>query len=132
VVDLEVASPSEIHRVPCDIFSPCALGGVLNPASVEELRCGIVVGAANNQLSAPEIADDLVARGITYVPDFVANAGGIINIAHEYLGYDEARARAHVEEIYSTTESILNKAAERGTTPLGAAMELARERLAQP
>jgi glutamate dehydrogenase/leucine dehydrogenase len=96
------------------------------------LRCRAVVGAANNQLASPDMAEVLSERGIMYVPDFVVNAGGIINIAHEYLGYDEKRARAHVEEIYTTTLDILDRAASEGITPLAAAMVIAGERLAEP
>jgi glutamate dehydrogenase/leucine dehydrogenase len=129
--EVNMVDPGEIHRVDCDIFSPCALGGVLNDRSIAELKCQMVIGAANNQLSGPEVADALQELGITYVPDFVANAGGIINIAHEYLGYDEAKARAHVEQIFTTTEDIFNRSAEGGVTPLGAAMELALERLTE-
>lgn len=126
------APTDQIHKVDCDIFAPCALGGALNEWTIGELRCRLIVGAANNQLSAPEIAEQLVELGITYVPDFVANAGGVINIAHEHLGYDESRARAHVHEIYTTTESILRQSAELKITPLEAAFALAEERLKRP
>jgi valine dehydrogenase (NAD+) len=126
---VDVLGPEKIHRVQCDVFAPCALGGVLNEQTVPELGCRVVVGAANNQLSSPEIADLLESRGVMYLPDFVANAGGIINIAHEYLGYDENKARAHVQEIYGTTADILRRARDNGVTPLAAAMTLAEERL---
>jgi glutamate dehydrogenase/leucine dehydrogenase len=122
----------QIHKVDCDIFAPCALGGALNERTIGELRCELIVGAANNQLSNPQIAERLVELGFTYVPDFVANAGGVINIAHEHLGYDESRARAHVREIYTTTESILRQSAELKITPLEAAFALAKERLDRP
>jgi len=128
---VDVVRPEQIHRTECDVFAPCALGGVLNESSVPELRCRMVAGAANNQLSDPHIADELAAREITYVPDFVANAGGIINIAHEYMGYDRDRALAHVMQIYGTTEDIFIRSAAQNVTPLAAAMELAKERLAQ-
>jgi glutamate dehydrogenase/leucine dehydrogenase len=127
---VEMVAPSYIHRTPCDIFAPCALGGVLNELTVGELQCTIVCGAANNQLSAPEIGDLLQVSGILYVPDFVANAGGVINIANEPMGYDPDRARSQVEEIYTTTSTILDRAVEHRTTPLAAAMSLAKERLA--
>ncbi|MFZ0668325.1 MAG: amino acid dehydrogenase [Acidimicrobiales bacterium] len=129
---VQIVSPDVIHRTECDIFAPCALGGALNRSSITELRCVGVVGAANNQLASPDIADELNRIGILYVPDFVVNAGGIINIAHEYLGYDEKAARTHVEGIYETTRSILDRAEEHGITPLAAAMSIARERLASP
>jgi valine dehydrogenase (NAD+) len=127
---VEVVAADQIHQVDCDAFAPCALGGALNDRTVGELGCRLVAGAANNQLSAPPVAEALAARGIVYVPDFVANAGGVINIAHEYLGYDERQARAHVREIFTTTATILHRSGEQSITPLAAAMELARERLA--
>jgi valine dehydrogenase (NAD+) len=126
---IEVVATDHIHKVDCDIFAPCALGGVLNDRTIVELRCRQIVGAANNQLSSPSIADGLAARDIVYVPDFVANAGGVVNIAHEYMGYDEAQARAHVQQIFTTTGTILGRAEEQAITPLAAAMKLARERL---
>lgn len=125
----DVVNPAVIHATECDIFAPCALGYVLNDVSVPELRCQMVVGAANNQLSSAEIADALLDRGVTYVPDFVANAGGIINIAHEHGGYDESSARAQVSEIYATTRSILERADQHGITPLSASIAIAKERL---
>ncbi len=127
---IEYVTTDEIHRVACDIFSPCALGGVLNEATVPELRCPLVVGAANNQLAAPEIADLLAETGILYVPDFVANAGGVINIANEHTGYDLERATTQVKEIFGTTTIVLDMAIRDGTTPLAAAFALARQRLA--
>jgi len=127
---IDVVPPDKIHLTECDIFTPCALGGVLNDRTVGELRCRLVVGAANNQLSAPSIADELAALDIVYIPDFVASAGGVVNIAHEYLGYDEGKARAHVQQIYTTTETILRRSGEQSITPLAAAMTLAEERLA--
>ena len=85
-------TPAAAHTVPCDIFSPCALGAVLNSTTIPELRCEAVVGSANNQLASPADAERLRHRGIVYVPDFVANAGGVINIAEEPHGYDRDRA----------------------------------------
>lgn len=126
---IDVVAPDEIHRADCDIFTPCALGGVLNDRSMGELRCSLVVGAANNQLSRLSIADELAAHDVVYIPDFVANAGGVVNIAHEYLGYDEGKAREHVRRIYTTTETILGRSGEQSITPLAAAMALAEERL---
>jgi glutamate dehydrogenase/leucine dehydrogenase len=127
---VDVVATDRIHKVDCDIYAPCALGGILNDDSIGELACPLLVGAANNQLSTQSIAEDLAARGIVYVPDFVANAGGVINIAHEYLGYDAEQARAHVEQIFTTTDTILRHSAEQAITPLAAAMALAQERLA--
>jgi glutamate dehydrogenase/leucine dehydrogenase len=100
---------------------------------VPRLGARVIAGAANNQLAAPEIADLLVARGITWAPDFVANAGGVVNIAQELHpdGYDAGRARAAVAAIGDTMRTVLQDARARGITPLQAAMELARARLAE-
>ncbi|MGH9057524.1 MAG: Glu/Leu/Phe/Val family dehydrogenase [Acidimicrobiales bacterium] len=125
-----VVDPAEIHKVPCDVFAPCALGGVLDASTVPELRCEVVAGGANNQLAGDEVAAMLLGRDILYVPDFVANAGGIINIAHEVGGYDPEAARAHVEGIYDTTSELFTRAAAAGGTLLEAAAALAAERLA--
>jgi glutamate dehydrogenase/leucine dehydrogenase len=126
---VEIVGTEQIHTVHCDIFAPCALGGALNERTVGELHCALVVGAANNQLATPQIAEDLQNRDVTYIPDFVANAGGVINIAQEHLGYNEHSARARVLEIYTTTETILRRSMEHKTTPLDAALALAEERL---
>ena len=114
-----------------DVFAPCALGGVLTPETVAELRAPIVAGAANNQLADDSVAEELAARGILWAPDFVANAGGIINIAVELEpeGYDPRRARARVRGIGDTMRRIFDEAGSRETTPLAAAMALARQRL---
>ena len=125
------AEPDEALRAEVDLVAPCALGGVLDHATVPELRCRAVAGAANNQLAADEIAADLHARGILWTPDFVANAGGIINIAVEFEpeGYAPERARERVLAIGDTVRTVLEMAASSGTTPLAAAQELARRRL---
>jgi glutamate dehydrogenase/leucine dehydrogenase len=126
---IELVAPQDAHKVRCDIFAPCALGGVLNDQTLPQLGCEMVVGAANNQLASPVVADELRHREILYVPDFVANAGGVINIAHEHLGYDLERATAHVKEIFGTTTTVLDMAARAGSTPLSAAFALAKKRL---
>jgi leucine dehydrogenase len=112
-----------------DVLVPCALGGVLNDQTVPRLRCQIVAGAANNQLAEDGVADLLAARGILWAPDFVVNAGGLINIAQELNGYDAAKARARVRAIGATLRKIFDDADAARVTPLGAAMELARRRL---
>ncbi len=119
------------HRVPCDIFSPCALGGVLDPARIPELRCAAVVGSANNQLAHATCAKLLADAGILYAPDYVVNAGGIINIAEELspAGYHRERAHAAVERIFATTTAVLEVAEAEGITPAEAADRLAERRI---
>jgi leucine dehydrogenase len=114
-----------------EILAPCALGGVLNDDTVPRLRCRAIAGAANNQLAADHVGELLAARGILWVPDFVANAGGVVNIAVELEpeGYDPARAETRVRAIADTVRAVLDHAEATGTTPLAAAMEIAQRRV---
>jgi leucine dehydrogenase len=120
----------EAMAVECEVLSPCALGGAIDSSSVGSLRCGIVCGSANNQLADDSLASDLAAAGILYAPDFIANAGGLMNVYREIRGYGPGRALELVLGIEGTMGRILGAAAERRTTPLAAARELAAERLA--
>jgi leucine dehydrogenase len=115
------------------VLAPCALGGVLNDDTVPRIHAPVIAGAANNQLADEVVAERLAQRGILWAPDFVANAGGIINISVELGegGYDPKVARRRVQEIGDTLRAIYDAAAG-GMTPLTAAMELARRRLADP
>ena len=126
----EAVPPEKIHAVDCDIFSPCALGGSLSPDTVPELRCRVICGAANNQMTSDAVAEAVAERGIIAVPDFVANAGGVINIAEELAGYDHERALQRVRRIYETTTAVIAAAAEAGITPLQAARRMAEDRIA--
>lgn len=125
-----VVAPDAIHAVSADVFSPCALGGTINPDTIPQLRCEIVVGAANNQLASPEDADRLATRGILYVPDYVANAGGVIDGARDICGWTAERSSAAVEAIFDTTIDLLRGAERDGITPAAAADRLAEARLA--
>ncbi len=124
-------TPEQALAAEVDVYAPCALGGVLNDETVPQLRCAIVAGAANNQLADDRIADLLNARGILWAPDFVANAGGIVNIAVELDegGYDAERADARVRGIGDTLRQVFGDAEKMQATPLTAAMELARRNL---
>jgi len=113
----------------CDVLAPCALGGVLTEELAPSLRCRVIVGAANNQL-ADRAADVAIARrGILVVPDFVASAGGIVNIAQEFTGYDRDRAYAETARIEDTTARVLEWARHDGVTPNQAALAMARRRI---
>jgi leucine dehydrogenase len=114
-------APDAVYDVPADVFAPCALGAIFNDRTIPRLRCEIVVGAANNQLAAPADADRLAARGVLYVPDYVANAGGVIDGARDICGWSEPRVGAAVEAIYNTTRDILERAEAEGVTPATAA-----------
>jgi valine dehydrogenase (NAD+) len=113
--------------------APCALGGAINEVNVGRLNARIVCGAANNQLAHDGLADDLAARDILYAPDYIVNAGGLINISVEFddAGYDPAEARRRVDGIERTMASILDEAAADGATPLVAADRLAHRNLQQ-
>lgn len=111
-----------------DIFAPCALGGVLSSGSIGQLRCRAVVGSANNQLTSPDAATTLAELGIIYVPDFIANAGGIINIASEY-GYTQSDVEDALRRIGDTTREILEAAETHDKTTLEVAMDIARQRM---
>lgn len=123
-------TPERALRAPVDVLVPCALGGFLDDESVPQLRCRVIAGAANNQLAEDRIADLLATREILWAPDFVVNAGGLINIAEEAGGYDAAVARRRVRSIADTLREIFARAESVGVTPLAAAMEMARQRLA--
>jgi leucine dehydrogenase len=122
----------EIHTIGADVFAPCALGGAINDRTIEELRAGIVAGSANNQLAEDRLGAELAARGILYAPDYVINAGGIIDIAygaHMPAPYDKATVRRHIERIHDTLTEIFTRAeAERAATNV-IADQMAEERL---
>ena len=126
----EVVGTDEIYSADTDVLAPCALGGVINDLTIPLLRAGIVAGAANNQLLEARHGDALERRGILYAPDYVANAGGIINGCIELLGWEPARARRQVEEIYDTLLDIFETARAEGIPTYAAADRLAEERLA--
>jgi leucine dehydrogenase len=112
-----------------DILSPCALGSVFDTDSIPKLNCRLIVGSANNQLATEEDAVRLAERGIVYVPDFVANAGGVINVADELHGYKRERAIAHVQALGERTRAILESAQELTITPHDAAVRMAMARI---
>ena len=122
--------PRDIYDVECDIFAPCALGGILNDDTIPRLRCSVVAGAANNQLLEDRHASALHGRGILYAPDFIINAGGVINISLEMAGdYDETLAAERVGRIYETLQGVIRKASSGDVTTAQAADRLAEERI---
>ena len=121
--------PTTALQADVDVLAPCALGGAVDEVTVGRLRCQVVCGAANNQLAHDGLAEDLRAHGVLYGPDFVANAGGLINIAVELEGYDPGRARRRVLKIGQTMRQVFERADADATTPVEAAYALARARL---
>jgi leucine dehydrogenase len=115
-----------------DVVAPCALGGVIDAETVAALRCEIICGAANNQLADDVLATALHARGILYAPDFIVNAGGLINVSMELGHYDARLAAARTEAIEQVFDELLAEAAAAGITPLEAAIRRAGVRLGRP
>lgn len=124
----EVREADAILREPADILAPCAMGAVLNDATIPKLRAGIVAGAANNQLEADRHAAMLSRRGVLYAPDYAVNAGGVINISHGGPGYDPESALAHAARIHDTLLEIFRRAQREGITTAAAADRVAETR----
>lgn len=122
--------PGDVAGTPCDVFAPCAVAGVLNAQTIPHLRCRAVAGAANDTLADAADARALAARGIAYVPDFVANAGGVVHIHAVRSGWSTARLRREVLRIGDRTGEVLAQAEREGVTPLEVAEDLAERRLA--
>ncbi|MEU6815880.1 Glu/Leu/Phe/Val dehydrogenase dimerization domain-containing protein [Streptomyces sp. NPDC046860] len=114
-----------------DIYAPCALGGALDDHTVPVLTASVVCGAANNQLAHPGVEKDLQDRGILYAPDYVVNAGGVIQVADELHGFDFERCRAKAAKIFDTTLAIFARAKADGVPPAAAADRIAEQRMAE-
>jgi leucine dehydrogenase len=126
-VDATVVSPDEILGLEADVLSPCALGAILTESSIAALKVPIVAGGANNQLATPEDGQRLHARGILYAPDYVINAGGIINVCTEYLGDGDASlVRERIEGIPLRLEQIWTESAQTGRDPAAVADAMAQ------
>jgi leucine dehydrogenase len=121
--------PGEILSIPCDIFAPCALGAIVNDGSLPNFRCSIIAGSANNILLEARHGAALAERGILYAPDYVINAGGLINVADELEGYDQTRATKRVARIYDSVKKIIAIAKRDGVPTNVAADTLALERI---
>ena len=123
-------APELITETQCDVFSPCAVGGVLDSETVGRLSCRIVAGSANNQLAAPEVADVIHARGILYAPDYVVNGGGVIGvIGIEELGWSAAKLDAALAEIGARLTEVYRRSDAGGISTAAAADQLVAERL---
>jgi valine dehydrogenase (NAD+) len=126
-----VADAESLVRSPLDVFAPCALGGALNERTVPALRADIVCGAANNQLATPDIEKQLEDRGILYAPDYLVNAGGVIQVSDELHGFDFARAKRKATAIFETTKAVFALAEAEGVPPATAADRLAERRMSE-
>ena len=126
----EIVSPEVVYDLDVDIYAPCALGATLNSENIARLKCSVVSGAANNQLADEAIHGRMLAdKGILYAPDFLINAGGLINVFSELKGYDRKDALNRTEHIYDTTLQIFDKAKSENITTIEAAKKIAEERI---
>jgi len=126
-----VVAAADALTTECDVYSPCAVGGTLSEDSIPQLRCRIVAGSANNQLTTPADAERLHDRGILYAPDYVINAGGVIQlIGLEDNGWDEQELERNLAAIGDTLRGLFADADAAGITPAAAAERLAAERVA--
>ena len=125
-----IVAPEDIYSVEADIFAPCALGATLNDETIPQLKVKIIAGAANNQLKEDRHGDMLEERDILYVPDFVINAGGVINVADELDGYNRDRAMKKVELVYDAVTKVFEIAKRDHLPTYRAAEKMAEERIA--
>lgn len=126
----EFVSADKMFDLDIDIYAPCALGATVNDETLSRLKCKVICGAANNQLAEEKKHGELVmSKGILYAPDFVVNAGGIINVYYELDGYNRERALAHAEKIYDTTWNIFQTAKAQNIPTYAAANKLAEQRI---
>jgi leucine dehydrogenase len=126
----EIVPTESIHQQAVEVYSPCALGGILNPSSIAEVKAPIIAGGANNQL-LDEVRDSeaLRTRNILYAPDYVINAGGLINVCHELRGYRAEHALDDARKIYHTLMEIFIKAENKGITTLAASNAIAEDKI---
>lgn len=126
---IKIVEPDAIYDVECDIWSPCAVGEVVNPQTVPRLSCRVVAGLANNQLAEPEHVGLLADRNILYAPDFVFNSGALIAVTEEIAGFSMERAMRRAESIYLMLKKVFWVAHDHGVSTAEAANVLARERI---
>lgn len=127
----EVVEPDEIYGVDCDIFAPCALGAVINDDTIPQLKCDIVAGAANNVLAEERHGDILEEKGILYAPDYVINAGGVINVYDELMGYNRERALNKASKIFDNIKRVFEISRRDNIPTYKAADIMAEERIAK-
>ncbi len=131
-VNAEVIKPDKIFNMDMDIFSPCALGGVINDDTIGKLKCEIIAGSANNQLEDEEKHGKILFdKGILYAPDYVINAGGLINVANELEGYRQDRALKQADKIYDNLTKVIKNSKEQNIPTCKASAQIAEKRLSQ-
>ncbi|NDC29882.1 MAG: Glu/Leu/Phe/Val dehydrogenase [Bacteroidetes bacterium] len=126
----KVVKGDEIYGLDVDVFAPCALGAVLNTENINRLKCKVIAGAANNQLADENVHGNmLIEKGIAYAPDFLINAGGLINVYQEHIGYNRETAYRKAQHIYDVTLEIFNKSEAEKIHTQRAAIEMAEARI---
>lgn len=124
-------APDEIYGVDCDIFAPCAMGAIINDFTIDQLKCKIVAGSANNQLAEEKHGQMLKDKGILYIPDYVINSGGVINVYEELQGYNKDRAMNRASNIYNVVKKVI-EISKRDNIPTSVAADrMAEERIAK-
>jgi len=127
----QIFTGSDLYSADVDIYSPCALGATINDETINRIKARVIAGAANNQLANEQVHGKILKeKGILYAPDFLINAGGIINVYAEIVGYDSAEAMRRTENIYNTTLDIFTLAESKGLTTYQAALAIAEKRIA--
>ncbi len=127
--DVKVVAPNDIYSVECDVYAPCALGATVNDDTINQFKCKVIAGSANNVLKEARHADMLEAKGILYAPDYVINAGGVINVYQEIIGYDREEALVKTKRIYDRLLEIYKIAKEQKITTAKAADIMAENRI---
>jgi leucine dehydrogenase len=130
VSGVTVADAETMFDLDMDIYAPCALGASVNSASLEKLKCAIIAGAANNQLADEDVHGKMCSeKGILYAPDFLINAGGLINVSIELEGYNRERAYAKTEHIFEASRNVFSIAKQENIPTIVAAKRLAEQRI---
>jgi leucine dehydrogenase len=124
----KIVAPQNIISTECDVLAPCALGAIINDETIPTLNTQIIAGSANNQLQEERHGHDLMQKNILYAPDYVINAGGVINVAYEQPGYDKDKSYQHIETIYDTLDEIFTQATEENIATNLAANRIAERR----
>lgn len=128
-LNAKAVSLDEIYDVPCDIFSPCAMGGSINADTLKRIQASMIIGSANNQLAHHEISKMIDQKGIIYVPDFLANSGGLINAAMVYDYQDTRLADEQINKLYDTVLVLLERSKQDNRSTIAIAEKMAREKL---
>lgn len=126
---VDTCPPDQILELECDVLAPCALGGVINDDVTARLKCKVICGSANNQLASIDDAETLGRAGILYAPDFIVNAGGLISVADEMIGWNRDRVLARVDKIGRTLLDVFHIAQVRNISTAQAAVEYAKQRM---